>query len=84
MKVQVINEKDLNSLTSVQVVKRDGNVTPFYSYKINLILTALDADAKTKQSVYMTLLEALINQTTVSTEKIADLFVEGLINADHE
>ncbi|WP_302118487.1 anaerobic ribonucleoside-triphosphate reductase [uncultured Limosilactobacillus sp.] len=84
MKVQVINEKDLNSLTSVQVVKRDGNVTPFYSYKINLILTALDADAKTKQSVYMTLLEALIDQTTVSTEKIADLFVEGLINADHE
>ncbi len=71
MKVQIIDKKDLQSLTSVQVVKRDGTVTPFYSYKINLVLNALNADEQ-------------LNQTTVTTKKIADLFVQGLINANHE
>ncbi|KEK16349.1 ribonucleoside-triphosphate reductase [Limosilactobacillus reuteri] len=84
MKVQIIDKKDLQSLTSVQVVKRDGTVTPFYSYKINLVLNALNADEQTSQSVYVTLLDALLNQTTVTTKKIADLFVQGLINANHE
>ncbi|HJE41475.1 anaerobic ribonucleoside-triphosphate reductase [Limosilactobacillus reuteri] len=84
MKVQIIDKKDLQSLTSVQVVKRDGTVTPFYSYKINLILNALNADGQTSQSVYVTLLDALLNQTTVTTKKIADLFVQGLVNANHE
>ena len=84
MKVQIIDKKDLQSLTSVQVVKRDGTVTPFYSHKINLILNALNADEQTSQSVYVTLLDALLNQTTVTTKKIADLFVQGLVNANHE
>ena len=84
MKVQIIDKKDLKSLTSIQVVKRDGTVTPFYSYKINLILNALNADEQTSQSVYVTLLDALLNQTTVTTKKIADLFVQGLVNANHE
>lgn len=84
MKVQIIDKKDLQSLTSIQVVKRDGTVTPFYSYKINLILNALNADEQTSQSVYVTLLDALLNQTTVTTKKIADLFVQGLVNANHE
>lgn len=84
MKVQIIDKKDLQSLTSVQVVKRDGTVTPFYSYKINLVLHALNADKQTSQSVYVTLLDALLNQTTVTTKKIADLFVQGLVNANHE
>ena len=82
--MQIIDKKDLQSLTSVQVVKRDGTVTPFYSYKINLILNALNADGQTSQSVYVTLLDALLNQTTVTTKKIADLFVQGLVNANHE
>lgn len=84
MKVQIIDEKDLQSLTSVQVVKRDGTVTPFYSYKIDLVLNALNADEQTSQSVYVALLDALLNQTTVTTKKIADLFVQGLVNANHE
>ncbi|MDV8946437.1 anaerobic ribonucleoside-triphosphate reductase [Limosilactobacillus reuteri] len=84
MKMQIIDKKDLQSLTSVQVVKRDGTVTPFYSYKINLVLNALNADEQTSQSVYVTLLDALLNQTTVTTKKIADLFVQGLVNANHE
>ena len=82
--MQIIDKKDLQSLTSVQVVKRDGTVTPFYSYKINLILNALNADEQTSQSVYVILLDALLNQTTVTTKKIADLFVQGLVNANHE
>lgn len=82
--MQIIDEKDLQSLTSVQVVKRDGTVTPFYSYKINLVLNALNADEQTSQSVYVTLLDALLNQTTVTTKKIADLFVQGLVKANHE
>lgn len=84
MKVQIIDKKDLKSLTSIQVVKRDGTVTSFYSYKINLILNALNADEQTSQSVYVTLLDVLLNQTTVTTKKIADLFVQGLVNANHE
>ncbi len=82
--MQIIDKKDLQSLTSVQVVKRDGTVTPFYSYKINLVLNALNADEQTSHSVYVTLLDALLNQTTVTTKKIADLFVQGLVNANHE
>ncbi len=82
--MQIIDKKDLQSLISVQVVKRDGTVTPFYSYKINLVLNALNADEQTSQSVYVTLLDALLNQTTVTTKKIADLFVQGLVNANHE
>lgn len=82
--MQIIDEKDLQSLTSVQVVKRDGTVTPFYSYKIDLVLNALNADEQTSQSVYVALLDALLNQTTVTTKKIADLFVQGLVNANHE
>ncbi|MEE6683657.1 anaerobic ribonucleoside-triphosphate reductase [Limosilactobacillus reuteri] len=84
MKVQIIDKKDLKSLTSIRVVKRDGTVTPFYSYKINLILNALNADEQTSQSVYVTLLDALLNQKSVTTKKIADLFVQGLVNANHE
>lgn len=84
MKVQIVDKKDLKSLTSIQVVKRDGTVTSFYSYKINLVLNALNADKQTSQSVYVTLLDALLNQTTVTTKKIADLFVKGLVNANHE
>lgn len=84
MKVQIIDKKDLKSLTSIQVVKRDGTVTSFYPYKINLVLNALNADEQTSQSVYITLLDALLNQTTVTTKKIADLFVQGLVNANHE
>lgn len=82
--MQIIDKKDLKSLTSIQVVKRDGTVTPFYSYKINLVLNALNADEQTSQSVYVTLLDALLNQTTVTTKKIADLFVQGLVKANHE
>lgn len=84
MKVQIIDEKELNRLTGIQVVKQDGTVTPFYSYKIDLVLNALNADEQTSQSVYVTLLDALLNQTTVTTKKIADLFVQGLVNANHE
>lgn len=84
MKVQIIDKKDLKSLTSIQVVKRDGTVTSFYPYKINLVLNALNADEQTSLSVYITLLDALLNQTTVTTKKIADLFVQGLVNANHE
>ena len=82
--MQIIDKKDLKSLTGIQVVKRDGTVTPFYSYKINLVLNALNADEQTSQSVYVALLDALLNQTTVTTKKIADLFVNGLVNANHE
>lgn len=84
MKVQIIDKKDLKGLTSIQVVKRDGTVTPFYSYKIDLVLNALNADEQTRHSVYVTLLDALLNQTTVTTKKIAELVVKGLVNANHE
>lgn len=84
MKVQAITEKDLERLTKVKVVKRDGTVTPFYTYKINLVLQALNTDEETKQSVYLTIVAALFNQLTVRTTTIADLFVQGLTAADHE
>lgn len=84
MKVQLVNENDLNTLADLQVIKRDGTVTPFYAYKINLVLTALNADDETKQAVAMTLLNGLLKQSSVDTAKIADLFVTGLKQAGHE
>ena len=75
MKVQIIDKKDLKSLTSIQVVKRDGTVTSFYSYKINLILNALNADEQTSQSVYVTLLDAyLIKQLSLLKRLRISLF----------
>jgi ribonucleoside-triphosphate reductase len=84
MKVQLINENDLNTLADLQVIKRDGTVTPFYSYKINLVLKSLGADDATKRAVYMALLDGLIKQSAVDTTMIADLFAAGLKQAGHE
>ncbi|MFR0771254.1 MAG: hypothetical protein ACLSH6_03540 [Limosilactobacillus pontis] len=78
MKVQIINEKDLNSLTNLKVVKRDGTVTDFYAYKIDLVLNALHADDATQQMVTLTLVDALADESTVTAPRIATLFVEGL------
>ena len=62
MKVQIINEKDLNNLTNLKVVKRDGTVTDFYAYKIELVLKELHADEATRQVVALTLVDALSNE----------------------
>ena len=83
MKVQIINEKDLNSLTNLKVVKRDGTVTDFYAYKIDLVLNALHADDATQQMVTLTLVDALADESTVTAPRIATLFVEGLRKANH-
>ncbi len=83
MKVQIVNEKDLNHLTDLKVVKRDGTVTDFYAYKIALVLNALHADDHTKQVVATTLFENLIKETNVKTTTIADLFIKGLEEAGH-
>lgn len=83
MKVQIINEKDLNNLTNLKVVKRDGTVTDFYAYKIELVLKELHADEATRQMVALTLVDALSNESSVEASRIAELFVAGLKKADH-
>lgn len=83
MRVQIINEKDLNSLTNLKVVKRDGTVTDFYAYKIDLVLNALHTDDDTRQMVILTLVNALADESTVTASRIATLFVEGLKKANH-
>ena len=83
MKVQIINEKDLNNLTNLKVVKRDGTVTDFYAYKIELVLKELHADEATRQMVALTLVDALSNESSGEASRIAELFVAGLKKADH-
>ena len=55
-----------------------GTPTPFYAYKINLVLDSLSADEETRHSVNLAIFNALINQQEVQTTTIADLFVKGV------
>ena len=84
MKVQIIDQKDLNNLAKMKVIKRDGTSTSFYAYKINLVLDALDADEQTRHSVDLAIFNALVNKQEVQTTTIADLFVKGLQDAGHD
>lgn len=81
MKIELMNDTSLQNLTDVKVVKRDGTETPFYGYKIDLVLKELNADNETKAAVYQELL-SFMGKKTVSTIEIAQAFISGLKKAD--
>ena len=81
MKIELMNDTSLQNLTDVKVVKRDGTETPFYGYKIDLVLKELNADSETKAAVYQELL-SFMGKKTVSTIEIAQAFISGLKKAD--
>lgn len=74
----------LQTLQAVKVIKRDGTKTPFYAYKLDLIMHALHADIATQQVVYQHLLDVLASANQVSTRDIAQAMVDGFRKADHE
>ncbi|KRN59216.1 anaerobic ribonucleoside-triphosphate reductase [Limosilactobacillus secaliphilus] len=74
----------LQTLKAVQVIKRDGTKTPFYAYKLDLIMRALHADLKTQKAVYQHLLTTLGDLKEVSTKEIAKAMIEGFQQAGHE
>lgn len=84
MKVELMKTTDLNSLTNVAVVKRDGTKTPFYGYKIDLVLHELAANDETQAAVKNALVDEFADQETVSTQDIAVTFVKALRQVGHD
>ncbi|WP_283584251.1 anaerobic ribonucleoside-triphosphate reductase [Limosilactobacillus difficilis] len=84
MKVQTTVINSLDALKGIEVIKRDGTKTSFYSYKINLVLRELKADVDTQKIVASRLLQQLKGQDSVDTAMIANIIVDALRDAGHD
>ncbi len=62
------------TLTDLNVIKRSGEVMPFYTYKINYILEQLELSLEEQQQVQNGLYEILSHHTSVTTVEIHDFF----------
>lgn len=85
MKVETANSTHrLTALKTLTVTKRDGTKTPFYAYKIALVLDELKASDEVKAEVEAELVQKLEDHDEVSTPQIADLMVSALKNAGQD
>ena len=84
MDAQIDLSEQLKTLQGCKVTKRAGETTPFYAYKLDLIMRELGADLKTQETVYQTLLQQLGGQDTIATVDIAHAMVDGFRKAGHE
>lgn len=71
------------TLTDLNVIKRSGEVMPFYTYKINYILEQLGLSLEEQQQVQNGLYEILSHHTSVTTVEIHDFLVR-LLNDEQE
>lgn len=71
------------TLTDLNVIKRSGEVMPFYTYKINYILEQLELSLEEQQQVQNGLYEILSHHTSVTTVEIHDFLVK-LLNDEQE
>lgn len=84
MKIETTTNQKLATLQDVDVVKRDGTVTPFYSYKLDLIMHSLNADWHTQAKVYDELVKALAGKERITTVEIAQAMIDGFRAAGHD
>lgn len=71
------------TLTDLNVIKRSGEVMPFYTYKINYILEQLELSLEEQQQVQNGLYEILSHHASVTTVEIHDFLVK-LLNDEQE
>lgn len=71
------------TLTDLNVIKRSGEVIPFYTYKINYILEQLELSLEEQQQVQNGLYEILSHHASVTTVEIHDFLVK-LLNDEQE
>lgn len=83
MKIKTTTQHSLAALQDVNVIKRDGTITPFYSYKLDLIMRELHADWATQTKVYEELVNALAGKDRVMTIEIAQAMIDGFRVAGH-
>ena len=83
MKIKTTTQHPLAVLQDVNVIKRDGTITPFYSYKLDLIMRELHADWATQTKVYEELVKALAGKDRVMTIEIAQAMIDGFRAAGH-
>ena len=84
MKIETTTNQQLATFQDVEVEKRDGTVTPFYSYKLDLIMRSLNADWATQAKVYNELTKLLQGQKRITTAAIAQAMIEGFRAANHD
>mgnify|MGYP005819993967 FL=1 len=83
IKTTTTTQHPLAVLQDVNVIKRDGTITPFYSYKLDLIMRELHADWATQTKVYEELVKALAGKDRVMTIEIAQAMIDGFRAAGH-
>ena len=83
MRIDTSTKQKLATLQDVEVVKRDGTITPFYVYKLGLIMKSLNVDWATQAKVYDQLLAALAGKQRITTIEIAQAMIDGFRDAGH-
>ena len=83
IKTTTTTQHPLAVLQDVNVIKRDGTITPFYSYKLDLIMRELHADWATQTKVYEELVKSLAGKNRVMTIEIAQAMIDGFRAAGH-
>ena len=69
---EIITNQTLAPLSDVTVIKRGQTKTPFYGYKIGMVMRALGADEQLTKNVSWFLVNAFSDQETVTTAEIAN------------
>ena len=83
MRIDTSTKQKLATLQDVEVVKRDGTITPFYAYKLGLIMKGLNIDWATQAQIYDQLVSALAGKKRITTVEIAQAMIDGFRAAGH-
>ena len=83
MRIDTSTKQKLATLQDVEVVKRDGTITPFYAYKLGLIMKSLNIDWATQAQIYNQLVSALAGKKRITTVEIAQAMIDGFRAAGH-
>ena len=83
MRIDTSTKQKLATLQDVEVVKRDGTITPFYAYKLELIMKSLNIDWATQAQIYDQLVSALAGKKRITTVEIAQAMIDGFRAAGH-
>lgn len=78
---EIITNQTLAPLSDVTVIKRGQTKTPFYGYKIGMVMRALGADEQLTKNVSWFLVNAFSDQVTVTTAEIANAICAALNRA---
>lgn len=79
---ETITNQALAPLQGLRVIKRGNTTTPFYGYKIGMVMRALGADDQLTKEVCWFLVNAFKDQKTVTTAQLASAVCAALNRAN--